>query len=229
MFDDPEISSPTFEENQSIPEPILDNILDSITAGSLFDDFPEPSRTSSQPVQIVNDITENSDFSDSLFDDFMNWDSANSYHESENLSKHQVAQETNSANTDDDLFDNFSSSDRTVVASIESDITELEGDIESIKSRIPKQNLDKLLQLMDEEDQTKTKVQPVNNKKDINKNPLQVEPDLGATTIERILSNMETISLNGSDSTPLPSYSSNFVTLEDFSEDLNSVGFWGTN
>jgi hypothetical protein len=87
LFDDfPETSSPRFEENQSIPESSLDNNGDSITANSLFDDFPEPSRLSSQPVQIINDITENSDFSDSLFDDFMNVDSANSYRESENLS-----------------------------------------------------------------------------------------------------------------------------------------------
>jgi hypothetical protein len=223
LFDDfPETSSPRFEENQSIPESSLDNNGDSITANSLFDDFPEPSRLSSQPVQIINDITENSDFSDSLFDDFMNVDSANSYRESENLSIDHINQETSSANTDDDLFDNFSSSDRTVVASIESDITELESDIESIKSRIPKQNLDKLLQLMDEEEKT-GQSQTINNA--LEKDKIKLGSDLGATTIERILGNMETISLNGSDSKPASQPASNFVTLEDFSEDLNSIGF----
>ena len=223
LFDDfPETSSPRFEENQPISESSLDNNLDSITASSLFDDFPEPSRLSSQPVQIINDITENSDFSDSLFDDFMNVDSANSYRESENLSIDQINQETNLANTDDDLFDNFSSSDRTVVASIESDITELESDIESIKSRIPKQNLDKLLQLMDEEEQT-GQSQTINHA--FEKDKIKLGSDLGATTIERILGNMETISLNGSDSKSASQPASNFVTLEDFSEDLNSFGF----
>ena len=223
LFDDfPETSSPRFEENQSIPESSLDNNGDSITANSLFDDFPEPSRLSSQPVQVINDITENSDFSDSLFDDFMNVDSANSYGERENLSIDQINQETSSANTDDDLFDNFSSSDRTVVASIESDITELESDIESIKSRIPKQNLDKLLQLMDEEEQA-VQSQTINNA--LEKDKIKLGSDLGATTIERILGNMETISLNGSDSKPASQPASNFVTLEDFSEDLNSIGF----
>jgi hypothetical protein len=223
LFDDfPETSSPRFEENQSILESSLDNNVDLITASSLFDDFPETSRSSSQPVQIVNDITENSDFSDSLFDDFMNVDSANSYRESENLSIDQVKQETNSANTDDDLFDNFSSSDRTAVASIESDITELESDIEAIKSRIPKQNLDKLLQLMDEEEQT-GQSQAINNA--LEKDKIKLGSDLGATTIERILGNMETISLNGSDSKSASQTASNFVTLEDFSEDLNSIGF----
>ena len=223
LFDDfPETSSPRFEENQPISESSLDNDGDSITANSLFDDFPEPSRLSSQPVQIINDITENSDFSDSLFDDFMNVDSANSYGESENLSIDQINQETNLANTDDDLFDNFSSSDRTVVASIESDITELESDIESIKSRIPKQNLDKLLQLMDEEEQT-GQSQTINNA--LEKDKIKLGSDLGATTIERILGNMETISLNGSDSKSASQPASNFVTLEDFSEDLNSIGF----
>ncbi|OYQ68390.1 hypothetical protein B9G53_00010, partial [Pseudanabaena sp. SR411] len=223
LFDDfPETSSPRFEENQSIPESSLNNNGDSITANSLFDDFLEPSRLSSQPVQIINDITENSDFSDSLFDDFMNVGSANSYRESENLSIDQVNQETNSANTDDDLFDKFSSSDRTVVASIESDITELESDIESIKSRIPKQNLDKLLQLMDEEEKT-GQSQTINNA--LEKDKIKLGSDLGATTIERILGNMETISLNGSDSKSSSQPASNFVTLEDFSEDLNSIGF----
>jgi hypothetical protein len=108
------------------------------------------------------------------------------------------------------------------VASIESDITELESDIESIKSRIPKQNLDKLLQLMDEEEQA-VQSQTINNA--LEKDKIKLGSDLGATTIERILGNMETISLNGSDSQPASQPASNFVTLEDFSEDLNSIGF----
>jgi hypothetical protein len=45
---------------------------------------------------------------------------------------------------------------------------------------------------------------------------------MGATTIENILRNMETISLESSKSS---SSKNKFVTLENFSEDLNSVGF----
>ena len=58
-------------------------------------------------------------------------------------------------------------------------------------------------------------------KKDIDKDALHIKTDFGATNIERILSNMETITLSGSSSKS----SSDFVTLEDFAEDLNSVSF----
>jgi len=222
LFDDSLPSSPSFEESQPIPESSLDNNLASITASSLFDDFLETSSPSSQPVQIVNDITEDSDFTDSLFDDFMNVDSANSYREVESLSSHQVNLKTNSANTVDDLFDNFAASDQNSDLSIQSNISELGSDIEAIKSRIPKQNLDKLLQLMDEEDQPQLQSQTINN--DLGKDKTKLGSDLGATTIERILGNMETISLNGSNTKSASQTASNIVTLEDFSEDLNSVG-----
>ena len=188
-----------------------------LTVNSLFDDFPEPPLPSSQSTQIINDITENSDFSDSLFDDFMNVDSGNSYRETDDLSIHQVSEQTKPTDADDDLFGNFSSNDDSVKAGL----NKLEGDIESIKSRIPKQNLDKFLQLMDEEEQIKAKSETINNKKDIDKDALHIKTDFGATNIERILSNMETITLSGSSSKS----SSDFVTLEDFAEDLNSVSF----
>ncbi|WP_201321347.1 hypothetical protein [Pseudanabaena sp. lw0831] len=221
IADEPDIeldnASPEIEQDNS--EDVIANLgsesnSQMLTVNSLFDDFPEPPLPSAQSVQIVNDITENSDFSDSLFDDFMNVDSANSYRESEDLSIQQVNEETKPTNVDDDLFGNFSSNDN-------SDIDDLEDDIEAIKLRIPKQNLDKFLQIMDEEEQIKAKSETINNKKDIDKDTVQVKPDLGATTIERILGNMETITLSGLDSKS----SSNFVTLEDFAEDLNSVGF----
>jgi len=188
-----------------------------LTINSLFDDFPEPPLPSSQSTQIVNDITENSDFSDSLFDDFMNVDSGNSYRETENLSIQQVSEQTKPTDADDDLFGNFSSNDDSVKAGL----NKLEGDIESIKSRIPKQNLDEFLHLMDEEEQIKVKSETINNKKDIDKDALHIKTDFGATNIERILSNMETITLRGSSSKS----SSDFVTLEDFAEDLNYVSF----
>ncbi len=214
---DIELNNAIAENEQDNSEDVITNLSSEsnsqiLTINSLFDDFPEPPLPSSQSTQIVNDITENSDFSDSLFDDFMDVDSGNSYRETESLSIHQVSEQTKPTNADDDLFGNFSSNNDSVKA----DLNKLEGDIESIKSRIPKQNLDKFLQLMDEEEQIKTRSENINVKKDI-----QIKPDVGATTIERILGNMETITLSGSNLKP----SADFVTLEDFSEDMNSVGF----
>jgi hypothetical protein len=208
------------------PVPVVNTVvesLESITANSLFDDFQaEP------PVQIVDDITANSDFSDSLFDDFMHGhiESVSSYSESVsqvdqldqvndlpvNTSASPLTDQTNES---DDLFGSFASNDSPPPSiSLESDVTEIEESIDTIKSRIPKQNLDQLLQLMNEEDQTKAESSSVNE--DVN----QLDADFGAITIERILGNMDTISINTSDSK-----SSSNLTLEDFSEDLNSVGF----
>ena len=215
-------ASPEIEQDNS--EDVISNLgsesnSQMLTGNSLFDDFPAPSLPSPQSVQIVNDITENSNFSDSLFDDFMNVDSANSYRESEDLSVYQVNEETNLANTDDDLFGNFSPNDE----SIKSDRDDLEGDLEAIKLRIPKQNLDNFLQLMDEEEQIKAKSETINNKKDVGKDAMKLESDLGATTIERILGNMETITLSGLNFKS--SSDDDFVTLDDLSTDFNSVGF----
>ena len=224
MTDDPDVDldNASSEIEQDNSEDLIVNLGSEsnsqiLTANSLFDDFPEPSLPSTQSVQIVNDITENSNFSDSLFDDFMNVDSANSYLESEHLSIRQVNEETKPTNADDDLFGNFSSNDDSVKSSID----DSEGDLEAIKLRIPKQNLDKFLQLMDEEEKIKVKSETISSKKDIDKDAIKLESDLGATTIERILGNMETITLSGLNS----ELSSNFVTLEDLTEDLNSVGF----
>jgi hypothetical protein len=225
MTDEPDIevenASPEIEQDNA--EDVITNLGEEsnspmLTVNSLFDDFPEPALPSAKSVQIVNDVTENSNFSDSLFDDFMNVDSANSYIENEDLSIHRVTDEAKPTNTDDDLFGNFSSNDD----SVKSDIDDLEGDIEVIRSKIPKQDLDKFLQLMDEEEQIKSKSATINNKKDTDKNKVQTKTDLGATTIERILGNMETITLSGLN---FKSASDDFVTLDDLSEDFNSVGF----
>jgi hypothetical protein len=219
---DIDLNNSSAENNKDNSEDITTNLGSEsnsqvLTIDSLFDDFPEPQLPSPQSTQIVNDITENSDYADSLFDDFMNGDEGNSYRETESLSTYQVSERTKPANADDDLFGNFSLND----GSVKSDLNTLESDIESIKSRIPKQNLDKFLQLMDEEEEIKSNSGIINLKKDIDKDGLQINTDLGSTTLERILGNMETITLSGSNSKS----SSNFVTLEDFAEDLNSVGF----
>jgi len=191
---------------------------DSVTVNSLFDDFSESTLSVSPSVQFVDDITASSDFSDSLFDDFMNVDSSNSYREDLSVSQSVHQEDMQSANTDDDLFDSFSPSDRASDRSLKLDINE--SNINTIRSKIPKQDLDKLLQLMDEEEQTKAQSEAIKSK-DTDPNVVQSNTDLGATTIERILGNMETIALNSLESKS----SSNFVTLDELSEDLNSVGF----
>jgi hypothetical protein len=225
MPDEPDIeidnAAPEIEPDNS--EDVIANLGSEsnspmLTVNSLFDDFPEPALPIAQSVQIVNDLTENSNLSDSLFDDFMNVDSANSYLENEDLSIHRVNEEAKTTNADDDLFSNFSSNDD----SVKSDRDDLEGDIEVIKSKIPKQDLDRFLQIMDEEEQIKSKSKTINNKKDIGKDAPQTKKDLGATTIERILGNMETITLSGLNFKPS---SDDFVTLDDLSEDFNFAGF----
>ena len=166
----------------------------------------------------TEDVTEIANLSDSLFDEFM--DSSN-VELSANQIVQQVNDETAPNDLDSDLFDNFSFEERSPTSnSLELDVTELEeNDIDAIKSRIPKQSLEKLLMLINEEDQT----QQLIDDKDINKNKNtnSLDSDLGAVTIERILGNMETITLSGSATKP----SSDFVTLEDFSQDLGSDGF----
>ncbi len=224
LFDDfSEPALPSSETNNLILDSKLDSNLDSdlnsITADSLFDDFPESTLSASKSVRVVNDITESTDFSDSLFDDFMNVDSSNGY--VEDLSVPQVNEEPQSVNSGDDLFGSFSPSDRASDRSLESNVAQLEDDTDDIKSRISKQNLDKLLQLMDEEEQIKAESAEAIKNKEIDPNIVQSNPDLGATTIERILGNMKTISLNTSESTSSP----DFITLEELSGDLNSVGF----
>jgi hypothetical protein len=136
--------------------------LESITVDSLFDDFLE---TSLPVPQVVNDITQSNVMSDSLFDEFMVAEPANSYRELNNEQSQTLNHDLNDdLNNNNDLFDNFSFSERSPY-----------------------------------------------------KSPVEVT-DFGSTTIERILGNMETMTINKTNPEP----SSNFVTLEDFLEDLRS-------
>ncbi|WP_156341357.1 hypothetical protein [Pseudanabaena sp. 'Roaring Creek'] len=194
--------------------------LEEITANSLFDDFQEAVTVSPEP-KLINDITESSDFADSLFDDFMESGTSNN---SEFINS-QISKPDNTDNSEDlegnleedleeDLFDQFTSSDRPIEQPVSDDV---EVSLEAIKSRIPQQNLDKLLRLIAEEEQHKTQPSAI---------PKQTSDripniDMGATTIERVLGNMETITLNSSDTKANP----NFVTLDDLSGDLDSLGF----
>ena len=149
---------------------------DTLTVSSLFDDFAEPSSPPS-PVRMVNDLTDNTDFADSLFDDFMVTDTANQY-------EHY---------NDTALDPNLSQAPSP--------------------SSIP-----------EPEEQTQSDLfgSSFSPQDDSSNTSLDASSDMGATTIENILRNMETISLESSKSS---SSKNKFVTLENFSEDLNSVGF----
>ncbi|PZO36697.1 MAG: hypothetical protein DCF19_21065 [Pseudanabaena frigida] len=200
-----------------ISEPVASK---SVTVDSLFDEFPEPSSSS---LKLIDDVTEIPELTDSLFDDFIDAGDKKLF-DDQNL--HVDLAETAPTDGEDDLFDNFSfASQTTDLTSKEFNANNLESNIDAIKSIIPKQSLDQLLSLMEEEEQTKIELQTANNKLiDKDEKLGLVESDLGATTIEKILGNMETINLNGS-STKEESKSSDFVTLENFSEDLESLGF----
>ncbi len=235
------ITENSWSDAQSISEPTLvsppiidDEIeeLESITPDSLFDDFPSSSSPEFPVAQIVNDVPAISNTSDSLFDEFMDVESASAYREVVNFNEEleglsvqptidridQGDDETELVEAGEDLFGDFAFGGRSPeIESLDIPITKSESDIEAIKSRIPKQNLDKLLLLMDE--QEKIELQLVKDKNQGATPPL--DPDLGANTIERILGNMQTSALNASVATSSP----DFLTLEDFSEDLNSVGF----
>ena len=102
--------------SQNISEDVSANeVPDTITmvADSLFDDFPA---SSSLNPQIIDDVTETPDLSDSLFDEFMDDNFSNSYSEViddktepvNNLVNKTLSKTLNKTNEDNDLFDNFS-------------------------------------------------------------------------------------------------------------------------
>ncbi|MBD2189651.1 hypothetical protein [Pseudanabaena mucicola] len=185
LFDDfaetPSLNTTSFETTATSdlddsPQTIDSSVpnSDTLTVNSLFDDFVE---TSSPPslVIMVNDLTENMDFADSLFDDFMVTDTNSHYEHYNDVSTTIASQELSPLSTSEpeeqtesDLFGgSFFQNDDSSNTSLDS------------------------------------------------------SSDMGANTIENILRNMDTISLESSNS----SSKNKFVTLENFSEDLNSVGF----
>ena len=105
-----------------------------MVADSLFDDFPV---SSSLNPQIIDDVTEIIDLSDSLFDDFMDNNFSNSYSEViddktepvNNLANNLVnslvnktlSKTPNKTTEDNDLFDNFSLGEVQSTAPISSD------------------------------------------------------------------------------------------------------------
>ncbi len=223
LFDDfPDTSVPIARVIDDVTEiPNLSDSFDnlesefsseSVTANSLFDDFPD---TSAPVARVIDDVTEIPNLSDSLFDDFIDvGDRGLSSNLLDEISPTDIAE---------DLFDNFAfSSQSPDINSLKSEETSLEGNIDLIKSRISKQNLDQLLMLMEEEENTKIESQTSKDKViDKSKKENNLDSDFGATTIESILGNMQTINLNGTGETSMP----DFVTLEKFSEDMDSSGF----
>jgi hypothetical protein len=159
----------------------------SLTASSLFDDFPEMENTDDVTVRLVDD-------------------------------------ETIPLDEDQDLFNNFGFGQRSpdVSSSSASSIkmSETEEDIEAIKSRISKQNLDKLLSLIEQEDNPNPESPSISNQVS-NQNTSQLNAQLnaviGAKTMERILGETSVINKNGVDSVDSNgNKSSTLITLEDF-------------
>lgn len=249
-------------ESEVVPDNLkIIEDLDSVSkfgsnqSDALFDDFPNVS-SSVTPVSIDNVANNSNSFSDSLFDDFADTSFSNSSIESnpsntfEDLSEdlsftqqaqtiiHQVDDETIPTDLDEDLFNDFifdqseTNSSKSLERVTDSE-TNIDKNIDEIRARIPKQSLNQLLILMDEEtlinnpinDQTSSNGNQYNNQAVVAEVKLNSgadsssslpNNDMGATTIERILENMETIALDDIS----PTSTSSMVTLADFSDDI---------
>ena len=231
---DNEVSQDSSENSNGSSEP------ERITTDSLFDEFDSfpsstsstsPSSTSLIIEQQINDevtddvtsseVTEIADWSkspsltaSSLFDDFPDMENT------DDVTVRLVDDETIPLDEDQDLFNNFGFGQRSpdVSSSSASSITmsETEEDIEAIKSRISKQNLDKLLSLIEQEDKPNPESASISNQVS-NQNTSQLNADIGAKTMERILGETAVINKNGVDSANSdPNQSSTLITLEDF-------------
>ncbi|PZU94038.1 MAG: hypothetical protein DCE90_15525 [Pseudanabaena sp.] len=180
------------------------------TTDALFEDFSYAVAT----PQVINDRTQG-ESGDSLFDDFL-IDSTQSFAEASSSNNSMLIdpsqEDTAIADLEDDLFKSFNFEDTSINSSgVESIATE----IDAIKSKIPKQSLDRLLALIEEGEQSQDS-QVLSNQA-----PKNSPADMGTVTIERILGNMDSLTIDRKETT----VASNFVTLADFSEDLESVGF----
>ena len=161
----------------------------SITVNSLFDDFPETATSNyGSPDTVADDIT-----------------------------VRLVEDETGPLDEEQDLFNNFGFDQRSPdVNSSNSEMLPREEDIDVIKSRISKQNLDKLLSLIEQEDKSNAELPSVSNEI-TNQNISQLHADVGTKTMERILGDIGEISKNEIDSKGSNSNkSSTIVTLDDF-------------
>ena len=238
---DNEVSQESSENSNGSLEP------ERITTDSLFDEFDSfPSSTSSTSPsstsliidQQINDevtddvtsseVTEIADWSkspsltaSSLFDDFPDMENT------DDVTVRLVDDETMPLDEDQDLFNNFGFGQRSpdVSSSSASSIkmSETEEDIEAIKSRISKQNLDKLLSLIEQEDKPNPESPSISNQvsnQNTSQLNAQLNADIGAKTMERILGETAVIDKNGVDSADSKdsngNKSSTLITLEDF-------------
>ncbi|NUN66111.1 hypothetical protein HCU40_15440 [Pseudanabaena biceps] len=175
---------------------------------ALFDNFSDFGTPSPEMSNI--EVSQNKESDDSLFSGFFIEEPIKSNAIStEDLSTSDFTINrtiTPQNNNNDDLFNSFGDMPSSTVT---------QDDVESLKARIPKQDLERLLTLMNQAEQSQDITQVANEQN------AQIPVDMGATTIERILGNMETLTIGKKDNNT----SSNMLTLEDFSEDLESVGF----
>jgi hypothetical protein len=232
---DNEVSQDSSENSNGSSEP------ERITTDSLFDEFDSfPSSTSPSSTSLIIDepinaqvtddvtsseVTEIADWSkspsltaSSLFDDFPDMENT------DDVTVRLVDDETIPLDEDQDLFNNFGFGQRSpdVSSSSASSIkmSETEEDIEAIKSRISKQNLDKLLSLIEQEDKPNPESPSISNQvsnQNTSQLNAQLNADIGAKTMERILGETSVINQNGVDSADSNgNKSSTLITLEDF-------------
>jgi len=180
------------------------------TTEALFEDF---SYAETSP-QIISDHTQNTEFEDSLFDDFI-IDSPQGLGEvvPPNASLFTEISQTEDAvvsRSEDDLFDNFNFEDQSTN---DQSVETIKSEIDAIKSKIPKQDLDRLLALVNDGEQNDSQVLTNYESED--------SLDKGTTTIEQVLGKMDTLKIDKKETMA----TSSVVTLEGFLDDFESLGF----
>jgi len=180
------------------------------TTEALFEDF---SYAETSP-QIISDHTQNTEFEDSLFDDFI-IDSPQGLGEVVPLNASiftEISQTEDAvvSRSEDDLFDNFNFEDQSTN---DQSVETIKSEIDAIKSKIPKQDLDRLLALVNDGEQNDSQVLTNYESED--------SLDKGTTTIEQVLGKMDTLKIDKKETMA----TSSVVTLEGFLDDFESLGF----
>ena len=235
-----EIKSVSYDNSHVLNDEVIDDVTSSevteiadwskspsVTVNSLFDDNSHVLKDEVIDDVTSSEVTEIADWSkspsitvNSLFDDFPET-STNNYGSADtgtdDITVRLVEDETGPLDEDQDLFNNFGFDQRSPdVNSSNSEMLPREEDIDVIKSRISKQNLDKLLSLIEQEDKSNAELPSVSNEI-TNQNISQLHADVGTKTMERILGDIGEISKNEIDSKGSNSNkSSTIVTLDDF-------------
>ena len=175
-----EIKPVSYDNSHVLKDEVIDDVTSSevteiadwskspsVTVNSLFDDNSHVLKDEVIDDVTSSEVTEIADWSkspsitvNSLFDDFPET-STNNYGSADtgtdDITVRLVEDETGPLDEDQDLFNNFGFDQRSPdINSANSKIEQPEADIEAIKSRISKQNLDKLLSLIEQEDKSNT-------------------------------------------------------------------------